>query len=63
MAARQVLAMSVREKIRKAASMNIKAELLSVLAALDATGIPYAICGGLCWPCMGIRGLPRTSTC
>ncbi len=36
--------------------MNIKTELLSVLDALDAEGIDYALCGGLA---LAIHGHPR----
>ncbi|MGM0490950.1 MAG: nucleotidyl transferase AbiEii/AbiGii toxin family protein [Planctomycetota bacterium] len=36
--------------------MNIKAELFSVLDALDAEGIPYALCGGLA---LAVHGCPR----
>jgi hypothetical protein len=36
--------------------MNIKTELLSVLDALDAADIPYAMCGGLA---LAVHGHPR----
>ena len=36
--------------------MNIKVELLTVLDALNAAGIPYALCGGMA---LAIHGCPR----
>ena len=36
--------------------MNIKAQFLSVLDALNAEGIPYAVCGGLA---LAVHGCPR----
>ena len=39
-------------------ALNVIAELEAVVDALDAEGVPYALCGGLA---LGIHGHPRTT--
>lgn len=38
--------------------MTLRAEMLDLVRALDAGGIPYALCGGLA---MAVHGLPRAT--
>lgn len=38
--------------------MTLRAEMLGLVRALDAAGIPYALCGGLA---MAVHGFPRAT--
>lgn len=38
--------------------MNVKDELIALVKAFDAAGIPYALCGGLA---MAAHGWPRST--